>query len=467
MPATEHGFETRPSFVDRALLTVVASHLITLTGPRPRVVIAYSGGVDSTVLADALARSRRKFAGLRLVHVDHGLQAASADWSRSCARQAHAWRLPFKSLSAKVEIAKGDSPEAAARDARYAAFATDLAVGEVLVTAQHRDDQVETLLLQLFRGAGVAGLSAMPEIAPFGVGRIARPLLEASRATLLEYAKKRHLSWIEDPTNAENRFARNYLRHEVLPAIRARWVGVDMAIARSARNMANAQTVLAEVAAADLGKLADGAGLSVAGLKALPLPRRLNALRQFIRRSGVQVPSSAVMTEIVCNLLAVRADAMPEIRWDDVVIQRRAGRIELDVKSEVPSETAYENSFKSWRWQKERRYVVNGAGDCLELLDDPMGPIDLNGLPRVLEIRARAGGESLRPGPRARTRSLKKLMQSARLSIDDRARLPLLFGEGPKGRLVAVGDRWIDASIAANVKSRRRARLVWTRGGHS
>lgn len=462
MSPVEHGYETLPTFVDRALLEVLVPHLIALTGPRPRIVVAFSGGIDSTVLAHALMRGRRKLASLRLVHVDHGLQAESADWSRQCARQAREWGVPFTSRRVHVRIARGDSPEASARAARYAALEAALEPGEVFVTAQHREDQVETLMLQLFRGAGVAGLAAMPAIAPFGAGRLARPLLDASRASIVDYATRNELRWIEDPTNAENRFARNYLRHEVLPAIRQRWVGVDMAIARSARNMADAQTLLSAIATADLGKLVDGTGLSVAGLKALSRPRRLNALREFIRSSGARVPSSATTMEIAGNLLAVRRDAMPEVRWLGCVMRRRAGRLELEVESEIPVETSQENLFKSWRWEKERECVVNGAGDRLMLVDDPHGPIDLDRLPTPLEIRAREGGETLRPGPRARTQSLKKLIQSAKMSMEERARLPLVFsGKGAKRRLICAGDRWVDASVMANDKSRRRARLRW------
>ena len=463
MVAPGHGDEYARAFADRELPKTVLEQLVALAGPRPRIVVAYSGGIDSTALADLLVRGRRKLGALRLVHVDHGLQSASAQWSRHCARQARAWRVPFKNLRAKVRISRGDSPEAAAREARYAALAVELEAGEVLVTAQHRDDQVETLLLQLFRGAGVAGLAAMPSIARFGAGRIARPLLAIPRAAILAHAQQRRLRWIDDPTNAESRFARNYLRHEVLPKIRARWVGVDLAIARSARNMAEAQGLLSTVADADLARLADGPGLSVAGLKALPPARRKNALRQFIRRAGATVPSSVTMTEIANKLLAVRQDAKPEVSWLGFVMQRRAGRLELEVKSQDAGASRLESSFKSWRWGRERECVINDDGGRLCLVDDPHGPIDLDALPPLLEIRPRTGGESLRPGPRARTQTLKKLMQAARLTVEERARLPLLFGEGPKGRLIAAGERWLDAHVMANVKSRRRARLLWKR----
>ena len=436
-----------------------ASQLLALTGPRPRIALAFSGGMDSTALGHALARASRRLGALRFVHVDHGLQIASRDWSRRCARQARAWHVPLLVLRTQVAARRGESPEAAARAARYALLAQSLQPGEVLVTAQHREDQVETLLLQLFRGAGVAGLAAMPPIANFGPGRIARPLLGVARAELEKYARRHELEWIEDPTNEQVRFDRNFLRHRVLPGIRARWPGVDEAVARSARHMAEAAGLLEEVARRDLAQCADGAGLSVTSLRALPAARRRNALRTFILHAGLDAPSTVKLREMTGALLSARADAQPAVDWPGGVLRRRGGRLQLDG---VPQQRVNEpdtTSSKSWRWMTERELLLTG-GDSLGLVADAAGPIDLDRLPATLDLRARRGGESLRPGPRARTQALKKLMQAAKLSVEDRARLPLLYAGK---RLVAAGDRWIDASIAANDKSRHRARLTWTR----
>ncbi|MBC8026588.1 MAG: tRNA lysidine(34) synthetase TilS, partial [Steroidobacteraceae bacterium] len=246
------------------------SALLRLTGPKPRVLVAFSGGIDSTVLAHALVRQRRNFASLRIAHVDHGLQVRSGEWSRHCARQARAWRVPFVSLRAHIQRKRGESPEAAAREARYALLASAMRPGEVLVTGQHEDDQAETLLLQLFRGAGVAGLAAMPESAPFGQGRVVRPLLRTPRAELEEYARVNRLSWVEDPTNVETKFARNYLRTKVMPLIREQWPGAVASISRSAQHMAEADGLLGELARRDLAKAVDGDGLRVTALRALP-----------------------------------------------------------------------------------------------------------------------------------------------------------------------------------------------------
>jgi tRNA(Ile)-lysidine synthase len=430
-----------------------AARLIELAGPRPRVAVAFSGGIDSTVLAHLLVKQRRKLGGLRLIHIDHGLQTASADWSRHCARTARAWRAPFVSLRATIERGKGESPEAAAREARYALLASAMEPDEVLVTAQHRDDQVETLLLQLFRGAGVSGLAGMPGIGAFGPGRIARPLLQTSRAEIEVIARTARLRWIEDPSNADTRYSRNFLRQRLMPLIREHWPGVDRALARSALHMAEAARLLNERGAQDLAALADGAGLSVSALRALPAGRRGNALRTFIARAGVEMPEASRLKEMSGPLLDARADAQPEVRWADARLVRSGGRLELQKSREARNEFI----AKSWRWRDDRRLILNHGS--LELVDDEAGPIDVARLPSALELRARAGGESLRLSAKARTQTLKALLQNAKVPVRERARLPLLFAGD---RLIAAGDRWIDASIAATVKSRRRARLKWT-----
>lgn len=426
--------------------------LLELAGAEPRVVVAFSGGIDSTVLAHLLVKQRRKLGGLRLIHIDHGLQAGSGEWSRHCVRLARQWRVSIVSLKASIVRGK-ESPEAAAREARYELLASAMEPGEVLVTAQHRDDQAETLLLQLLRGAGIAGLAAMPAFAAFARGYIARPLLGAARAEIEAIARDARLGWIDDPSNTDTRFSRNYLRHRLMPLIREHWPGADKALVRSATHMAEAAALLNERAAQDLARLADGAGLSVSGLRALPVARRRNALRAYIARHGVEMPEASRLREMSGPLIDARADAQPEVAWAAARLVRRSGRLELQ-KSREP---VREFVAKSWRWQIDRRLVLKDG--ALTLLDDDAGPIDLTRLTEVLELRARVGGEQLRPGVRARTQTVKSLLQNAKIPVDERASMPLLFAGD---RLIAVGDRWIDASVAATVKSRRRARLVWS-----
>jgi tRNA(Ile)-lysidine synthase len=429
--------------------------LIELAGPKARVALAFSGGIDSTVLAHLLIKQRRKLGSLRLIHVDHGLQAASGEWSRHCARWARARRVPFVALKANVIRHGGESPEESARVARYQCLVEALEPGEILVTAQHRDDQAETLLLQLFRGAGVSGLSGMPALAAFGPKPIARPLLDVSRGEIEAVARKARLTWIDDPSNADTRYSRNFVRQRLLPLIREHWPGVDRALARSASHMAIAAALLNERAEQDLASIADGAGLSVSALRGLPMARRRNALRAFIARQGVEMPEASRLKEMSGPLLAARADAQPEVAWAEVRLVRRSGRLDLQTNRE----TKVEFVAKSWRWRNDRRLILEPG--ALELVDDTAGPIDLDRLPAILELRARKGGERLRLSAAARTQTLKSLLQDAKVPVDERARLPLLFA---KGQLVSAGDRWVDVSVAATVKSRRRARLRWTRG---
>ena len=267
---------------------------------------------------------------LRALHVDHGLQPAAADFRRFCTRTARRWRLPLTILGARVQIARGDSVEQAARDARRAAFATALEPGELLLTAQHADDQLETLLLALLRGAGPAGLAGMPAVAPFAAGRLVRPLLDRERADLLAYARARQLDWIDDPTNDEPRFDRNYLRTRVLPLLKGRWPASARTAGRSARHSASAAAALHEVAARDLELAADGADLEVAVLRRWSMIRRAAVLRAWIQAAGARAPNERHLREIEAMLVA-RADAHPQLRLPDLILRRQHGRLQLEV----------------------------------------------------------------------------------------------------------------------------------------
>jgi tRNA(Ile)-lysidine synthetase-like protein len=351
------------------------------------------------------SEKRRRFAHVRLIHVDHQLQPASAAWSAHCRRLARAWKVPFDSLTADIARKPGASLEAAARDARYALLARAMLPGEVLVTAQHRDDQAETLLLQLFRGAGVAGLAAMPSIAPFGPGRIARPLLDTSRAQILACAQRYKLRWIEDPTNEQTAFGRNFLRHRVMPVIRERWPGVDLAIARSAAHMADAQKLLDAQAQSDLAAAADGGGLNVAALRALPAARRRNLVRAFIARAGLEnAPGELAARDRRVRCWRRGPTHNPRSNFPAECCAGAPGRLELEVSSEVRGGASVEIVSKSWRWPEDRVFVVNEAGDSLTLDRRPHRRHRSRQASRRRWTCARAAAvKKLRPGARART----------------------------------------------------------------
>ena len=421
------------------------------------VCVAFSGGADSTALVAALAALPRPPLKLRAVHVDHRLQPRSRRWSAHCRGVARTLGVPLEVRTARVERAPGESLEAAARTARYAQLAAALQDGEALLTAHHEDDQLETVLLQLLRGAGVAGLAAMPALAPCGRGVLVRPLLAVPRAALGDWVRTQGLTWVEDESNAQLRPDRNYLRARVVPLIRERWPAAAATVSRGARHLAEAQRLLDALGEADAGRASCGAMLSAKVLRRLPPERRRNALRFWITAAGLLAPPASRLEEIAGALLTARADAQPLVLWEGAAVQRQGDLLVLRAGGAADA-TAKRLPELAWRWRLRRAQVLPPPFGALVLEPDARGPLDLDALGPTLVLRERRGGERLRPvrgGPR---RALKQLLQEARVPLPRRAQLPLLFD---RGRLIGVGDLWLDESVQAHAASRRRARLLW------
>ncbi len=292
--------------------------------------------MDSTALLAACAQLRGRYrCQLRAVHVNHLLQPSASSMAAASRATARRLGVPCRVVNAPVRVARGDSIEAAARETRYAALRGALRDGEWLLLAQHQDDQVESLLLQLLRGAGVAGLAAM---AP-RTGSVLRPLLDVPREQLLNYLRRRSIRWIEDPSNADERFGRNYLRRRVLPLLRERWPGLGVAISRSAALAAEAQQLLTERAAAQLQNAHDGAALSVRALRRLPELDRRNALRHWLDSQGLLMPDQRRLREMAGPLLQARHDAQPLVQWAGGAV-RRHGELLYALKPTAKAERA-------------------------------------------------------------------------------------------------------------------------------
>jgi tRNA(Ile)-lysidine synthase len=484
----------------------LVSHLEELLPgfPQVRILLAFSGGADSTALLTALSAARPAGLRLRAVHVNHGLHANAPKWSAHCLSLAKRLAVPLNVVATQVDGSGGASLEAAARDARYAVLSELLEPGEFLLTAHHEDDQLETVLLQLFRGAGVAGLSAMPELARFAAGWHARPLLSRSRAELIQWLQEAAVDWIDDDTNNDESLDRNYLRRLVLPLIRQRWPGVAPAVARSARHAAEAQRLLDAIARSDVSRAACGPDLFVSVLRSLPLERRRNALRFWIAKAGARLPDTSRLEELAGPVMDARLDANPRVVWGDVEVQRHADLLSLALRRDVSvarqrgegdsdgvraagaranapaglrSAHAGRTSARrasrgpagamgavvaspiEWQWRDAPVLdLFDFGGGRLELKADQHGPIDLEALPVSLTVRRRIGGERLRPrrgGPR---RSLKRLLQESRVPIRERERLPLLFSGST---LIAVASLWVDESVQATAETVHRGRLLF------
>jgi len=295
--------------------------------PQTPLTVAFSGGLDSCVLLHALCALRKELPWrFGAVHVDHGLQPASAAWARQAEKFCEDLNVPCaveRILVTDTEIRR-QGLEAAARQARYACLARHVGVGEVLLTAHHVDDQAETMLLQLLRGSGTHGLAAMPEITPFSAARLARPLLGFTRAQLADYAEREKLQWVDDPSNHDPRFSRNYLRHQVFPLLDARWPGAARQIARAAALSAEAAGLLDAVADADwqASRAGNSSALSVTALRQLAPPRQRNLVRYWLRQQGFQAPSAVHLDHILAQTEREPRTRHAVVRWPEAEVHR-------------------------------------------------------------------------------------------------------------------------------------------------
>jgi tRNA(Ile)-lysidine synthase len=418
--------------------------------------VAFSGGLDSTVLLTALSWISDRFlpGSLRAAHVHHGLHPDAERWVEQCRACCRALERPLEVLRVDARPAPGESPEARAREVRYAALRAQLAPGEVLLTAHHADDQLETVLIQLMRGAGVAGLAGMPADTTFGEARHQRPLLAFSRASLEEWAGAHGLAdWIEDPANAQARFARNHLRHEVLPAVRVHWPAAAAAVSRAARHCAEAAELVEALGELDARRCADGESLSVPSMRLLSPARCRNLVRWQARRLGLPVPDERRLATLLGQVLDAAGHRQPQVRWAGVIAARHADRLWLMPASSLPQ------PIDSIAWRDPHTPLELGAGLGVFALE----PSATGGLrPECLEqvpwrVVGRRGGERIRLPGRAGSRSLKKLLNAAGVPPWLRLRMPLVEIDG---RLAAVGDLWIDATCWAP-SGNKAWRLRW------
>lgn len=407
-------------------------HLPAPPVPHAPIRVAFSGGLDSTVLLHRLANDPGlRQPGLSAVHVNHGLHPDAARWALHCARTCATLDVALSVVAVRV-VDAGDGLEAAAREARYRGFAQTLQPGEILALAQHREDQAETVLLRLLRASGGAGLGAMPAVRMLGAHTAWRPLLRMPRSDLLAYARAHRLSWIEDPSNSDTRLDRNWLRQRLLPLLRERWPHADAALARSAELLrAEAELLAAETGCRLRAMQTDAANeLSVSALLACEPDWRARILRAFVASLGLPPLPGGALAVIERDLLHARADAEPQYRWRDARLCRWRDRLHagpmrrpLPVRLDLPLPASGEVSLPDGA-----RLIWHG--------------------PALSEarVRARRGGERIRLPGRQHSHSLAHALQQADVPTWERPHLPLLFAAD--GELLAAGDRVVSDRLA-------------------
>ncbi len=401
--------------------------------------IAYSGGLDSHVLLSLLSTLRHtQPLKLRAIHINHGLSPHAALWEQHCVAVCAACNVELVQYNIQLERNQSESIEAMAREQRYAAMFSLLKKGDMLLTAHHQDDQAETVLLQLLRGAGPKGLAAMP-ISKFVVQGIhGRPLLNFPRSALETYAAEKKLQWIEDESNQQLKYARNFIRHRLLPCMTTRFPAAAELLTRSARHCAEADKLLAEYAAILLqqtrGVMMNT--LSLSALIALSAPQQRLVLRAWINEQGHPLPTEKKLATLQQQLLQAAADRMPCVRWQSVEVRRYRDAIYL-----MPCLPLHDaNQVITWNLSQDLPLATLGTL-CAHKQHGSGFRADLT----EVTVRFRQGGEVVHHAERGRL-TLKNLFQEWGVLPWLRDRLPLIFvGE----KLIAVLGYFVDAAYVA------------------
>jgi len=390
--------------------------------------VAFSGGCDSHVLLHALHTlittkriSNFKIAGL---HVNHGLQDSAENWSEHCQQVCSDLAIEFKLLKVNAVANPGQSPEAAAREARYCAISNFMATNDALLLAHHQDDQAETLLLQLVRGAGPRGLSAMPRVKHIATNPVIRPLLNVSQECILAYAQQHRLSWIDDPSNNDIRFDRNRIRHDVLPIIKQRWPSISKTLARVSRHQAEAAECLLELAESDFELVAEStvnSAVSINKLLQLSRVRQKNILRYWIEQlNGFDAINSAHLTRILNEVIPAADHSQPKVAWKNTQVCRYRGvlyvlAIEKPEITNISRDWLISDDIELTQCRLKSKAII-GHGIKQSIITDGL-----------LNIRFRQGGERCQPQGRGSHHSLKKLFQEWSVPPWKRSQVPLIY----------------------------------------
>ncbi len=397
--------------------------------------LALSGGLDSSVLL-ALCVEQQSALGFKLqaIHINHQVSAHAAKWADFCKSLCLTHNIQFIEKKVEIDHQSESGFEAEARQKRYAALASCLAKDDVLLTAHHQDDQAETLLLQLLRGAGPKGLSAMPVTKTLGHGLLARPLLSVTREALRDYAESMKLAWVDDESNTNKSYSRNYLRHDVLPVLTKRFPKAIQALARSANHCAESQALLEEYALSLLKEVEDKAAnhLSITKLRALTLPQQRLVVRTWLAQQNVVLPDTIKMDVICHEIIIAGSDRNPCLTLANGY-QIRRFRDALCLVQPLPAVLP----SSPYSWQLPDNLTIAGIGTLCAQSKISEG---IAAHFPTVTVKFRAGGEMIWMAKRGR-HSLKKMLQEWSVPIWMRERLPLLFiGE----ELVAVVGYFID-----------------------
>jgi len=417
-----------------------------------RLILGYSGGLDSSVLLLLTAEyvSSRNLE-LQAIHVDHGLQDESVEWSKHCVRTAKYCGIRCEVAVLDGRVPAGENTEEWARDERYRLFKSWADRRTCILTAHHADDQAETVFYNAIRGSGPHGLSGIRSTARFGFGYLGRPLIECRRVELLAYARSADIKWLEDPSNRDDRLSRNFIRRRIFPVIQGRFPGA----ARNLQRLAKVQTDLADV----LDRVADSAldrqespnyRISIAALLEFDRELRPFVLKRWLARAGASIPGRRHIEQILEHLMFVRPDGMPTVCWGHFEVRRYRGQMYLmrrlkDTRNRgsMTWDLACDLRFP---WGSLSAHATRGIGINRDILKN-----------MELVVGFRSGGERCHPSFRSHSQMLKKLFQEWSVPPWERDLTPLVFVDG---HLAAVGDHCVCQGFAAGPEA-HAVKLDW------
>jgi tRNA(Ile)-lysidine synthase len=397
--------------------------------PNPKKYwVGFSGGADSTALLQAIHECRDRLdVPIHAVHFHHGLQQAADAWQEHCDAFCKARDIPLLSRKLEIDFSGRSSPEEEARNSRYRAVAEILGDAEMYLTAHHAEDQAETLFLNLMRGSGIEGLAGIPVLRNLENGWVARPLLDRSRPELERFLERRTIPWLNDPSNEDTSFDRNYLRQELFPVLEKRWPGLGKRLFRTARNAritAGAMAMFIESQSGDL--IRDRLKMPLSKLLDLEPEMQTLILRQWLRRHEVPVLPEARLREFLDQLAGSRIDSRAEVQWEGWMIKRY--QLDLWMHRRQPIQAC-----PSKKWKQGRKLAIGPDSGSLRLLGEAVE------VPPGWKARARQSGDRIRLLPDGPSYKLKQFFRSAMIPPWLRSGIPVLEWDGEP---VALGD-WV------------------------
>jgi len=358
------------------------------------IVVALSGGIDSVVLLHYLHTHYPD--NCRAIHCNHHLSKHCVEWGEFCKDLCNKLSIPYSNVDIFIE--NGSNLEENARKKRYNSLSSDLKENEVLCTAHHQNDQAETLLLQLFRGAGVAGLASMPKSKPLGKGVHYRPMLNIKKSEIIQYTKDNHLSWVEDDSNTDTNFRRNFLRLDIIPKLEVAYKNLAKTLTRSAKHQSEALQLIQALAKIDIQAhqlINLNHQINIQKLTQLDTLRIKNIIRYHLSSLEFLAPSDKVMKQIL-DLLSAKEDANPLVSWDQFEIRRFQGQL----------------------------YFIDNKANQNE--DFCPYHAELKKLPNF-SIRYRTEGQRIKLPGKKHSQSLKKILQEANIPPWERSSLKMYY----------------------------------------